>query len=367
MALNFGNIFSRQVMCPYCLEPIQEKDITLTCNRNGHPKPPKSPRSVTKCDVAGCLGIYNTRSCPACGAELPADIFDYKKYIRFSIVGTTGAGKTCFITSMLEEFRNAGLQLVPSPINDDTNRYFSANRDAIFKHFVIPPPTRSGAIIPMQWRILDKNKMKQHYVPPYSLTIFDGAGEDQQRMDDTISRYISGSKTIMFLIDPMLLSSVRASLTADDIQRSSTTSAANMGADELVNRMASYIRETLILKTGTRIDKPLAVIFPKIDALRPLFPGSRIFDPSEHLTRKAFIESESMAVHHDVSGWLRNAGEGALIDALDVNFTAWRFFAVSAFGNPSTGSGKLMPPSPMRILDPLMWVLAQEGIVASQR
>ena len=367
MALNFGNVFGTPVVCPYCLEPIQEKDITLTCNRNGHPKPPKSPKGLTKCNVAGCHGIFNTRSCPACGAELPVDIFDYRKYIRFSIVGTTGAGKTCFITSMMEEFRNAGLQLVPSPINDDTNRYFCANRDAIFKDFIIPPPTRSGAITPMQWRILDKNKMTPRFVPPYSLTVFDGAGEDQQRMDDTINRYISGSKTIMFLIDPMLLTSVRASLTKDDIGRSSTTSAANMTADELVNRMASYIRETKILRTGKRINRPVAVIFPKIDALRLLFPGSRIFDPSEHLARKAFVEAESMSIHHDVSGWLRNAGEGALIDALDVNFTTWRFFAVSAFGNPSTGSGRLMPPSPMRILDPLMWVLAQEGIVAYHR
>lgn len=360
------DFFSSAIVCPYCLEPVKEKDIVTKCNRNGHLASATNGRRLQRCTIKGCNGIYNVLTCPECSRDLPTDIFDYKKYIRFSIVGTSGAGKTCFITAMMEEFRNAGLGLVPSPINEETNIYYSDNRNNIYRDHLLPPANVDGKVTSMQWRILDKSKMTRSFVPPYSLTMFDGAGEDQVRMDDTLNRYISGSKSIMFLIDPMLLPNVRASLSTEDVERSTGARVIDVTSGELVSRMADYIRMTRAVRTGKRIKTPVAVIFPKVDALRSLFSHSRIFEPSEHFAQRAFVEAESVAVHNDVKGWLEGAGETALIDELDVNFVKWRFFAVSAFGNPPSASGKLMPPTPIRILDPLLWVLSEEGIVKTR-
>lgn len=95
------------VLCPYCLQELRSKDLKMICRLCGaEATPSKSEvllKKVPKCKQPGCLGFASDRQCSYCGSNLPSDILDYEKYLRFSILGITGCGKTNFLTTMLHE------------------------------------------------------------------------------------------------------------------------------------------------------------------------------------------------------------------------------------------------------------------------
>ena len=65
----------------------------------------------------------------------------------------------------------------------------------------------------------------------------------------------------------------------------------------------------------------------------------------------------------EIRDWLKRQGETAFIDAIDANFKNVRVFGVSSFGNPPDKNKRLAKVRPHRVLDPLMWMLAGEGII----
>ena len=82
------------------------------------------------------------------------------------------------------------------------------------------------------------------------------------------------------------------------------------------------------------------------------------------MARHAFVKSDADAVDMEIRDWLASHGESAFLEAIDTNFRAdrVRYFGVSSFGQPPTGSQQLGQIIPHRVLDPLMWMLAKEGV-----
>lgn len=361
------------VLCPYCLQRLKSKDLKMICQLCGAEAVPTKKetilKKVPKCKESGCNGFASDRQCGFCGAKLPSDILNYEKYIRFSILGITGSGKTNFLTTMLHELRHAsGSPWVISAMDAQTMAIFQENDRAIYDMRQPVSATAAGNTPPPQlWRIKDKNRMTDKIIPSYSMTIFDGAGEDCEHIDPVISRYIDGSKVLVILIDPLALPGVAKTIKPDILNWSTTTAHDANASTYMVDGLANYVRQSCRIAPGKLIDRDVAVVFTKIDAVKDSFGAATVMQPSPHMAQKGFVRANSDAVDAEIRDWLAGRGETAFLNAIETNFRKEkiRFFGVSSFGQPPTGSYQLGKVMPHRVLDPLIWMLSKENIVPS--
>lgn len=345
---------NKNVTCPYCMDVVSRDNLKYTCKKCGMEYP--STIKVQSCATKNCGGLLELK-CPTCDKELPATIFQFDEYIKFCIVGQTACGKTNYITVMLEEFKQKlNKKMLIAPMNFETSDIQVDHVDYLYKRKIELPATPSGYMTPQLWQITDRtkyNKMKESY-KVYSLNIFDGAGEDYLHMTDDIRRYINGSDYIFFLVDPLNLPEVRKQLgLKSDNQNSS---------DELVKGMAQYLRMGFGLPAGKRIDKPVAVVLTKFDMIMGLMGSAQVTQENDASYSGDYMKSDADAIDSEIRSWLESIGESYFLSALDINFKKTRFFGVSSYGHAPTtnGVGTLMPH---RVLDPVMWVLANEKII----
>ncbi len=360
-----------EVLCPYCLKELRSQDLRMVCSSCGAPAVPTKAelllKKTPKCSRTGCTGYASERICSYCNAALPPDIMSYSKYLRFSILGITGSGKTNFLTTMLHELRHSpDSYLVPSPMDELTKAMFEENDGIIYTMHEPVPATPAGTMPPPQlWRLKDKNKMTGLFIPSYSLTIFDGAGEDIEHIDPVVSRYINESKVLVILIDPLALPGVASTIEEDILNWSTTADHVNDASAKMVDGIADYVRNNCGLPPGKLINRDVAVVFTKIDTVRESFGSAVVMNPSPHLAKKGFDKADANAVDAEIRDWLLSKGETSFLDAIDTNFKSnrVRFFGVSSFGQPPTGNSQLGKVMPHRVLDPLLWMLSKEGII----
>lgn len=365
-------ILHSDVLCPYCLEELRSTDVTMACPLCGTPaavsKAELLLRKVPRCKQPGCRSHpASNRACRFCNSTLPTDILDYERYLRFSILGITGAGKTNFLTTMLHELRHAvDTPWVLSPMDSATTLIFQENDQAVYQRREPVAATIPGTPPqPQQWKVKDKSRMTNSRIPTYSLTIFDGAGEDCSNIDPAISRYINGSKTLFILIDPLALPSIASTISEDILSWSTTAEHTTTASADMVEGLANYIRSSCGIAPGKLIDRDVAVVFTKIDAVRSSFGSATVMQPSPHLRQKAFVKADADAVHAEIRDWLERSGETVFLNAIDTNFRKGkvRFFGVSSFGHPPTGIGQLGKVIPHRVLDPMIWMLSRENMI----
>lgn len=360
------------VVCPYCLQTLKPADIKRECNICGGDYTPGFGDAlrlrsgiVPKCSAPGCLGQYSILKCGKCGNNLPADIAQYDKYLRFSVVAPSGAGKSNFITTMLEELKkNRQLNFFLAPMNRETQDHHNENVDALYHDLRPVPANPLGQVTPMQWRIQDMNRATRNTVPPYSVTIFDGAGEDQKNLDPTICRYIAGSKMIVLLLDPTKLAGVREQMTEDEIAKAGgdIRMVTRQETQDFINGLINYLKTACSIRTNSRIRVPVAVVFCKIDAVARNLGSALVLTQSGHAAQGKFVQAEADNIHREIEGWMDVCGDD-LTRLFNANFSNWRYFGVSSFGTLPEGRNKLQQPRPLRVLDPLIWDLALEGIV----
>ncbi len=366
------SILPSKVLCPYCLQGLHSWDIKLVCPLCGTESPTNLVTALTrglpKCKTPSCRKHpVSDCKCAHCDTKLPPDILDYEKYLRFSILGVTGAGKTNFLTTMLHELREyIGSPWVIAPMDQETTSTYQHYNETIYtKRSPAPVTTPGTPPMPQQWKIKDRNKMSATRISTYSLTIFDGAGEDCAHIDPAISRYINGSKTLIILIDPLSLPNVRRTVDANVVNWSTTAKHGSNASTDMVNQLADYIRASCGMSSNKLIDRNVAVVFTKIDAVAKSFGNATVMQSSPHMAAKGFVKTDADAVHAEIRDWLIGVGESSFLDAIDTNFRKGkvRFFGVSSFGQPPLSSGKLGAVVPHRVLDPLLWALSVEHMV----
>lgn len=207
----------KDICCPYCMNLLSESALVRECNQCGTKMVPDMRTKmellrgrVPSCKHSGCNGQLSRVICPHCNKLLPPQIARYDRYLRFALVGPTNCGKTNYITTMVNEMGSIGAhRFYLEPMNSSTSLYQQQNHNMLYNDKTKLPATQS--VQPLQWNLFDKQGMTERHQNCYSLTIFDGAGEEQAKvlnLEPTISAYISGSKMIMLLLDPLLISGV---------------------------------------------------------------------------------------------------------------------------------------------------------------
>lgn len=362
-----------EVICPYCLQPLAAKDITFVCPKCGKPASQsfmERLRGIAPiCKDPACHGaVASHRKCAMCGADLPADILEYSHYLRFSMIGLTGSGKTNFLTTMIHELLHSpNTPWVIQAMNSNTKQLYEMNEHDLYKtHVPVAATAANSEPIPQQWRLRDISNPKSKNVPTSSLTIFDGAGESQENITDGMSNYIKASKALVILVDPMSFLDFRGQIDEDVYQWSHTADKRDEDSLYLISQVTDFIRRSCRMRTSARIDRNVAIVLTKIDAIWDLLGESAtVTQPSPHLAARGFSLSDANAVNDEMRSFLLQYGGGSFYNALQANFNMdkLRFFGVSAFGQVPIGSNKLGKVIPHRVLDPLIWMLNQEGIV----
>ncbi len=387
----FRSLFQKaDVLCPHCMRELSLGNMRFYCNYEPDRHHEiflsildRLNKRLPVCSKNFCKGHgmpAGEAVCRFCGEPLPPQFMFHDKYLRFCVLGVAGAGKSSYLTTMLHELKYSGLPWVIQAMDSLTSKTSQAADYNVYEARHCPEGTPAGiAPKPQQWVILDNSGENQNAdrMPTYSMTIYDGAGEDCEKLGDddieeVIRRYISGSKMFIIMFDPLLLTSVRASL-APDILNSSmaterqTSAPANMVT--MANSLANYIRRSCNISPGQKIDRQAAIVITKLDTLRDMPNGfgssSTVMKSSPHAKMKGFVDAYSEMVDMEIRDWLQRQGETAFLDTIDANFTPnkVRVFGISSFGQPPDNLKRLPNLTPHRVLDPIMWMLASEGIV----
>lgn len=372
-------------LCPHCLRKLKLSGMKFFCvpdEDNRHEVKLsiadriKGRLPVCKRSFCGNKGLTIRETvCKQCGEEVPTQFIFHDKFLSFCAVGVAGAGKSSYMTTLLHELKYSGLPWVLQAMDVETTRRAQLNEQYVYEERHCLRGTEAGiAPRPQLWTILD-NSNKSEKIPTYALTIYDGAGEDCEHIDHTpldarISRYLSGARMLLIMFDPLLLPSVRVEISHETLNASmaterQTSAPANMVS--MVNSLSNYIRRNCNIPPGKRIDRRAAVVITKLDALTEMLngfaSGSTILKESPHVQSKGFVESDSEMVDLEIRDWLTRQGETAFLGAIDANFRDVRVFGVSSFGRPPDKNKRLAKIRPHRVLDPLMWMLAGEGII----
>ena len=379
-------MFSKSAaICPYCLRELKLSGMKFYC------VPDEENRHEVKLSFTdkfkGRLPVCKSRfcrnrgltireaACRQCGEPLPPQILFHDKYLSLCALGVSGAGKSSYMTTLLHELKYSGLPWILQAMDVETTRRAQLNEQYVYEERHCLRGTESGVSPrPQLWTILD-NSVKGEKIPTYALTIYDGAGEDCERIDYTpldskISHYLSGAKMLLIMFDPLLLSSVRGELSSETLNASMATerqTSAPGNMVSMVNSLANYIRRNCNISPGKKIDRRAAVVLSKIDALTEMLNGfssdATILKESPHVQSRGFVDSDSKMIDLEIRDWLTRQGETAFLGAIDANFKDVRVFGVSSFGRPPDMRKRLARIRPHRVLDPLMWMLAGEGII----
>lgn len=366
----------RKFVCPFCLREYNKSKVLYWCVKCGK-SVDKPVIGKAKCQT--CHGVAASRKCQysSCdagsgGTDFIPDSAVNMPYGSFSIVGLSNSGKTNYITVMLNELQHrSGLGLTANPLNKNSITKQNQNYDLIYLKHKKPDATKVGSEKPQIWSVKNGKKRRGNTVPTYTFTIFDGAGESHEKLDSssTECRYIAASKAIIITIDPLALEGVKNGGFVDSqtINNSrpvnKSTGGEGLQSVDIVSGVASYIKGAIGMRQTKRISIPVAFVLTKFDTVldHPAFgENALVKHPSEVFVDGEYKDTEAIQIDAEIKSWLNEIGEGAFIDAVEANFSNYRFFGISSYGSVPPSSEKTPDKiEPHRVLDPLLWLFHQ--------
>jgi GTPase SAR1 family protein len=380
-------------LCPYCFERSKINNVKFRCT-NEYCTPEedsvvskrtmsrkimkkafrlyKKPflRMPKKWRCPSCQAISTNRICPRCHSQLPNDI-DKVDSMIIAVIGAKNAGKSHYITVLIQELKNqlsADFNFAIRALTDKTS-------DRYDKYFRRPVYEENRVIDATQTALVDRSVMepliyelKFHRSVTnlktkkiVDLIFFDTAGEDLNDEDimSTVNKYIYTASGIIFLLDPLQLPEVRRSLPPGtplpDINTESET---------IISRTINLIRRANKIPPGAQIDIPVAVSFTKIDALEPILaPASALRFPSRHRENGRIIPSDFDSVSMEMESVLRDWQGNDFAQQLAVHFKHYSYFGLSALGCNPHGTKVIKEVRPFRVEDPFLWLLWKAGVI----
>ncbi|GAA4256828.1 GTPase domain-containing protein [Azospirillum formosense] len=376
-------------ICPFCFETFRLKETPFRCispPSSCAPVPdpalqriwrdtrpvgrviPPAHRFAQRGNCPTCGTASQKRLCPHCHQELPHTFGQYRNYI-FAVIGAKGAGKSHYITSLLEHLKQhvgPRLNILIQPINDYTiSRYNDDFRKPLYDEHRTLDVTQSAVSntknrIPLVFSaaftgrsLLGRDVIKK----ALTLAFFDTAGEDLKAEDtmSTVNRYIYRSDGIILLLDPLQLNYVRDRLPGPMPPADTETS-------DIVSRTTKLIRLGLGLRQDRKIAIPLAVVLSKMDAVAPLLDPHSQFGASAR-PRAGFDVKDCEAMNGEIQSLIAEWSSEHLLHQVRTEFSAHHFFGISALGSPPSTAGTVVNVVPRRVEDPFLWLLHRHGLV----
>jgi hypothetical protein len=383
------------ICCPFCFRDFALIRVAFRC-RNPHCKLEDDPiytkargwtrstpmhRSFVPAHGGGFLSGYfgvQKSTCDACGEETTKRLCPHCHFElsyetgkiddhSIAIIGARGAGKGHYITTLVRQLENDiggrfGFSL--NLMGDESRRRFEEDYRAPLSRGELLAPTQSALTdsavkAPIVFRLtFSRNR---HAV---NLSIFDSAGEDMQSLDtmSAEARYICSAKGIVFLLDPLQIDAVRQRLAGASLP------ARDPKADPvyIVERLRELFEMQNGVKPGEKVRSPIAFALSKIDALYPIVDaGSALRSYGHHAAK--FNTRDSQSVDTEVRSYLESWLGPRLTQRVDAAFADYRYFGISALGQPPSAKGQVESVDSVRVEDPFLWLLFRLGLIKGSR
>ena len=393
--------------CPYCHEEISRRPAWFRCTGEPGPTGKRCPAAVDDVllDRAGfsgavfpafaaprrdaaavcpeCGGKTAAAICPGCHRRFPVHFREAGSYLIVP-VGAKETGKTVFMTVLAHELKHrTGEQLNAALTGaDDHTRhdFFSEYESPLYHQSRLPAPTVTAVgrnRPPLVFHFTNERSLPRVLAGPLGqgglpgnryprrtlLSFLDTAGEDLrtlQSMEENV-RGLGAADGILLLLDPLQMPGARG------LAAPGTRLPALAGDDEpstVLQNFTDILLTGNTAKRGRRIDRPLAIVFTKMDTLLPsLQEPSPLLRPQPR--GRYFDERDSQAVHTEIHRLLAR-WQGSEIDRIArLNYRTYRYFGVSALGETPTEDNRVSARGirPYRVTSPMLWLLALFGII----
>ncbi len=396
-------------VCPYCFEPFDPRTVAFRCmNRNAPeaclepdialaafqgrlryddedvPRADRAPRVIlqrnsalgrfkalaTSVDCPTCRHRTTRAVCARCHNDLPSQ---YRATASRSIamVGAKFSGKSNYVGVLIHELqgrvgRRFGATLQATD-ERTIRRYNEDFRRRLFEEQVVIPATetvtaRPELRYPLAYQLkLGRNGRQQ----VMGLVFFDTAGEDLEHggLLEHDARYVANANAVVVLLDPLQIAGVRNRLSHSKLVLPTVRS----DPLDIVTRVTIAIRaQPDGPPPGELIDRPLALVLSKLDAVRDLMdPDSAVLAGEGH--GGVYDAYDAEEVHESVRAHVHEWTGPALENFVHANYRVSRWFAVSAFGRPPIGTQLSAGVSPMRVEDPVLWLLAHWRMLGTRK
>jgi hypothetical protein len=329
------------------------------------PPPLQGLPSPKRARCPECNGWTGERVCAECHTPLPAN-FGGSFSPVIAVVGAASTGKTVYLSVVANHLSTVLRDRFAADVSlfgDEARAALEANVKAIFNDGTLPgftqqPDGRSEPLV-FEWRH-SRGRVVRRYRSSY-LSFLDTAGESlgtQQGVAEL--KFLADVDSFIVVLDPFTLPAAR-----DRLNLPETVPSAKGNAHQVLTHVTEVVRKAGPGRRQGRSNKPIAVAFAKIDALRErLGKDHPIF--SAEATEGWFDDSASRAVHESVREMLRDWGAQNIDDHLEANYTNYRYFAVSSLGRPPDYENNKVAAGgvqPLRVADPLVWLLSYYGLV----
>jgi hypothetical protein len=286
------------------------------------------------------------------------------------LIGATKTGKTVYLTVGANHLRTVLRDRFAADVSlygDAAHKWLNENVDAIFVRGKLPEITeqRDGRSDPLvfQWR-RRSSRIFQRFRSSY-LSFLDTAGESLGTQRGVAElEFLTSVDAFILLLDPFTLPEAGARLVPPEAAGSTAADAFTV-----LSQVTNAVRDAEGVRRGSRSRKPMAVAFAKIDTFRAeLGADHPIFAAGAQ--GPWHDEKAGLAVHDSVRELLRNWGGRDIDDHMALNYKNYRYFALSSLGRPpdyETFTVAKGGVSPLRVADPLVWLLSWYKVVPRRR
>ena len=388
-----------QVVCPYCYEAFGEREIEFRCAG-------RIPRSGTACAPAidelhrtrlgrqlelprtfasdgrrpeaacpECHMSTTIQVCPRCHSRLPVH-FGKVSGRLIALVGARETGKTIYMTVLVRELNHRVGERFDTSISgaDDStrHRFLSDYERPLYESGKLIGTTRPAdgyGREPLVFRFTRTHRLgPTARVRHTLLSFFDTAGEDMtsQNAVETNARYLANADGVLLILDPLQMPGARG-LAGDGARLPHMARPQDVPANVLA-RVTDELLRSGRKGAAQRVDKPLAVVFTKLDALWHALPEGSPLRRGEP-GGAYFDDSDSQDVHAQVQGLLHTWNGGAVDQFVRNHYRRYRYFGVSALGESPANDSTVSPHGvlPHRVADPFLWLLAGFGAIPVRR
>lgn len=398
----------KTTVCPFCYREINLNSVAFQCSGNGKPGRPICQRSAdlrrsqefgdnspvmptivqmshdtplldkfnNPIDVRGrekaqcprCGGESHVRLCPHCHSRLPSSLDAGSP--MFGLVGVRNSGKTVFLSVL----HNALVREVSRQFNASIDtpggatgytRMLTQFGQSMEAQAQLPAQTAARGQVRTEPAIYDwKYQDRKGHLHSTVFSFYDSAGEDLVSLERVESQqYLKSANGMILLLDPFAFpNNISTAQQRGALPPENTTS-----PETVMTNLTEVIRTAHNVKNNKKIKVPIAIAVSKIDAFFDDIPtNSPIRRPSP--TTNFFDNKDSTDVNEHMIALINKWDGGNLVRKVEQEFETFRFFGVSALGaEPDYSSAKVNARGimPHRVVDPLLWLMAERGFIAS--
>lgn len=368
-----------KLTCPYCFATVARKSLLFRCPGTGPGRGPGcNPPPLFAADGRKSRAVHKDcgqtsllRACPECKHDLASDYCDVPSRI-VALVGAKESGKSTYIGVLIHELMNKvgeEFQFSLKACDDRTGRRYQRDFEQYLYHDrqVIPvtPSAATELHDPLVYLLtVQKRRWGRKAL---TLVFFDTAGEDLSSSEsvDRHLRYLGAADAIVFLVDPLALSGAAA-----DVAPAALANQQGPASDdprEVIGRITNLLRASENRPAPKRLKQAVALAVTKVDGLRPTVAEHSPMHRARGRAGRLDLTDRGL-VDEQVRALLTRWNAGVLDRLLADAYSAHNLFGLSALGQiPSGGSLGRFGISPVRVEDPLLWLLHRFGIIRASR